>query len=200
MIISKTSLAGAAIVDIEPREDDRGFFTRTFCQDEFLAAGLDPGVGQCNLSYNRRAGTLRGMHFQLPPHPEAKLVRCTRGAVVDVIVDMRPGSSTRLQHVMVELTEHNRRALYVPPYFAHGYLTLTDDAEVTYQVSGAYAPSAERGLRYDDPALGIEWPRAVSVISAKDRAWVLLADSTDEALVGDGLGEYGQLELEGARS
>lgn len=198
MIITTTHIDGVALVDIEPREDDRGFFTRTFCQDEFRAAGLDPIVGQCNLSYNNVAGTLRGMHFQLPPHPEAKLVRCTRGAIVDVIVDMRPGSPTRLQHVMVELTEDNRRALYVPPYFAHGYLTLTDHAEVTYQVSGAYAPAAERGLRYDDPALGIEWPRDVTVISAKDAAWSLLADSTDEALVGDGL--VPARLLEGARS
>jgi dTDP-4-dehydrorhamnose 3,5-epimerase len=187
VIITKTALHGPAVVDIEPREDDRGFFTRTFCRDEFVAAGLDPFVGQCNLSYNRRAGTLRGMHFQLPPHPEAKLVRCTRGAVVDVVVDMRAGSATRFQHVMVELSEDNRRALYVPPYFAHGYLTLTDHAEVSYQVSGSYAPSAERGLRYDDPDLGIDWPREVAVISAKDSAWALLADSTDQALVGDGL-------------
>lgn len=171
---------GVAVVELELREDSRGFFARTFSADEFRAAGLEPIVEQCNLSFNHAAGTLRGMHRQIAPHPEAKLVRCTRGAVLDVIVDMRDDSPTRLQHVAVELTAENRRALYVPPYFAHGYLTLTDGAEVMYQVSGAYAPEAERGLRYDDPALGIDWPLEVQVISEKDASWPLLDDARSE--------------------
>ncbi len=176
MIISSTAIEGPAVVDLELRSDDRGFFARTFCIDEFGAAGLQTVVEQCNMSGNFKAGTLRGMHFQIAPHPEAKLVRCTRGAIVDIIVDMRPDSSTRLQHVAVELTADNRRAFYVPPYFAHAYQTLTDDTEVLYQVSGSYEPSAERGLRYDDPALGITWPLPVSVISSKDASWPLIAD------------------------
>ena len=176
MIISKTAIEGPAVVDLDLRSDDRGFFARTFCIEEFGAAGLQTVVEQCNLSGNYRAGTLRGMHFQIAPHPEAKLVRCIRGAIVDIIVDMRPESPTRLQHVAVELTADNRRAFYVPPYFAHAYQTLTDDTEVMYQVSGSYEPSAERGLRHDDPALGIQWPLPVSVISAKDASWPLIAD------------------------
>lgn len=176
MIISGTAVEGPAVVDLELRSDDRGFFARTFCVEEFGAAGLQTNVEQCNLSGNHRAGTLRGMHFQIAPHPEAKLVRCIRGAIVDVIVDMRPDSPTRLQHVAVELTADNRRAFYVPPYFAHAYQTLTDDTEVLYQVSGSYEPTAERGLRYDDPALGITWPLPVAVISAKDATWPLISD------------------------
>jgi len=176
MIISKTAIEGPAVIDLDLRSDDRGFFARTFCIEEFGAAGLQTVVEQCNLSGNYRAGTLRGMHFQIAPHPEAKLVRCIRGAIVDIIVDMRPESPTRLQHVAVELTADNRRAFYVPPYFAHAYQTLTDDTEVLYQVSGSYEPSAERGLRHDDPALGIQWPLPVSVISAKDASWPLIAD------------------------
>lgn len=184
MIISPTAISGPAILDVEVRADERGFFARTFCRDEFLAAGLEPLVEQCNLSFNHRRGTLRGMHFQVAPHPEAKLVRCTRGAIVDIIVDMRPGSPTRLQHVAVELTAENRRALYVPPYFAHGYQTLVDDTEVTYQVGGSYAPAAERGLRHDDPDLGIDWPVEVSVISAKDASWPLLSQRDPAGLRG----------------
>jgi dTDP-4-dehydrorhamnose 3,5-epimerase len=134
-------------------------------------------VAQANVSFNHRAGTVRGMHWQQPPHAEPKLVRCTRGAVLDVVVDMREHSPTRLQHVAVQLSEHNRRALYVPPYFAHGYQTLVDGSEVVYQVGGEYVPGAERGLRHDDPALGIDWPLPVSVISAKDRAWPLLDEA-----------------------
>ena len=176
MIISTTNIEGPAVIDLDLRSDDRGFFARTFCIEEFGAAGLQTVVEQCNLSGNYKAGTLRGMHFQIAPHPEAKLVRCIRGAIVDIIVDMRPDSPTRLQHVAVELTADNRRAFYVPPYFAHAYQTLTDDTEVMYQVSGSYEPAAERGLRHDDPALGIEWPMPVSVISAKDASWPLIAD------------------------
>jgi dTDP-4-dehydrorhamnose 3,5-epimerase len=182
VIISRTAIEGVAILDLERRSDDRGFFARTFCVSEFGAAGLGTGVEQSNLSFNHKAGTVRGMHYQVAPHPEAKLVRCTAGAVVDIIVDMRPWSPTRLQHVRVELSAANRRALYVPPYFAHGYQTLDDDTEVTYQVGGTYAPQAERGLRWDDPALRLDWPLPVSMISAKDASWPLLADQVPRLL------------------
>lgn len=174
MIFTPTGIAGLVVVDLERREDDRGFFARTFCREEFVAAGLDPLVEQCNLSYNHRAGTLRGMHYQVEPAPEAKLIRCTAGAVHDVVVDLRPESPTRLRSFAVELSADNRRALYVPPLFAHGYLTLVDGAEVTYQVSAAYTPGTERGLRYDDPALGLSWPAPVTTISPKDASWPLL--------------------------
>ncbi len=175
MIFTETGLAGAVVVDLERKADDRGFFARTFCREEFAAAGLEPLVEQCNLSYNHRAGTLRGMHFQVAPATEAKLVRCTAGAIVDIIVDVRSGSPTYLRSFSVELTAENRRALYVPPMFAHGYQTLVDGAEVTYQVSEAYTPGTERGLRHDDPRLGLAWPLPVTVLSDKDAAWPLLA-------------------------
>ncbi|GAB2870524.1 dTDP-4-dehydrorhamnose 3,5-epimerase family protein [Nocardioides pacificus] len=174
MKITPTPLPGPVLVDIEMHADERGFFARTFCKEEFAGAGLEPVVDQCNVSFNHHRGTLRGMHLQIAPHPEAKLVRCTRGAIVDTVVDLREGSPTRLQHVQVTLTARDRRALYVPPYFAHGYQTLVDDTEVVYQVSGTYTPEAERGLRHDDPALGISWPFKVSCISAKDAGWPLL--------------------------
>ena len=176
MIFTETPLAGAFFVDLERREDDRGFFARTFCREEFEAHGLLPDIAQCNLSYNHAAGTLRGMHYQVEPAVETKLVRCTSGAILDVIVDMRPGSPTFLQHVAVELTAENRRALYIPGMFAHGYQTLVDGAEVAYQVGEFYTPGYERGLRYDDPALGITWPIPVSVISPKDATWPLLEE------------------------
>ena len=182
MIISRTAIDGVAIIDLDLRSDDRGFFARTFCVSEFAAAGLGTAVEQSNLSYNHKAGTVRGMHYQVAPHPEAKLVRCTAGAVVDIIIDMRPWSPTRLQHVKVELSAGNRRALYVPPYFAHGYQTLVDGTEVTYQVGGSYAPAAERGLRWNDPGLGLDWPLPVSAISAKDASWPLLADQVPRLL------------------
>jgi len=172
--ITGTAIPGVTVLELELREDERGFFARTFCREEFLAAGLEPLVEQCNLSFNHRAGTLRGMHYQVHPAPEAKLVRCTRGAIVDQVVDMREGSPTYLRSVSVELTADNRRALYVPPLFAHGYQTLADDTEVTYQVSAAYTPGTERGLRYDDPALGLTWPLPVTAVSPKDAQWPLL--------------------------
>ncbi len=171
MKFTETKLKGAFILDLEPHEDSRGFFARTFCQKEFEAHGLKPIVAQCNCSFNHKKGTLRGMHYQIPPAAETKLVRCTRGAVYDVIVDLRPDSPTYLQHIGVELTEHNRRQLYVPEMFAHGYLTLTDGAEVTYQVGEFYTPGYERGIRFDDPALKIEWPIPIEVISEKDANW-----------------------------
>ena len=176
MIITKTHIADVAIIDLELREDDRGFFARTFDVAEFEAAGLNPAVEQCNASFNHKAGTLRGMHYQLAYAPEVKLVRCIRGAVVDKIVDMRPDSETYLQHVSVELTAENRRALYVPAMFAHGYQTLEDNTEVIYQVTGKYTPDAERGQRWNDPALKLDWPLEVSTISTKDAAWALLED------------------------
>lgn len=169
-----TALEGPVLIDLELREDDRGFFARTFCREEFAAAGLDPHVEQANLAFTRHAGTVRGMHYQVDPAPEAKLVRCVRGRLLDVAVDLREGSPTRLRHVAVELSADNRLALYVPPYFAHGYQTLDDDTEILYQVSGAYHAPSERGLRYDDPALGITWPLPVSSISDKDRSWPLI--------------------------
>jgi dTDP-4-dehydrorhamnose 3,5-epimerase len=176
VIITKTAIEGPAIIDLELREDDRGFFARTFDVAEFEAAGLNPAVEQCNASYNHKAGTLRGMHYQLAYAPEVKLVRCIRGAIVDKIVDMRPDSPTYLEHVSVELTAENRRALYVPAMFAHGYQTLVDGTEVIYQVTGKYTPDAERGQLYSDPALKLEWPLEVTTISAKDAGWALLED------------------------
>lgn len=168
---------GPVLVELELREDERGFFARTYDREAFVAAGLQPVGEQANLSYNHRAGMLRGLHYQVEPAPEAKLVRCTRGAVVDVAVDVRPDSATYLQHVAVELTADDRRALYVPPFFAHGYQTLVDGTEVSYQVGAPYTPGAERGLRHDDPRLAIAWPLPVSGISDKDLTWELLPPS-----------------------
>jgi dTDP-4-dehydrorhamnose 3,5-epimerase len=171
MKFTETGLEGAWIVDVEPLSDDRGFFGRTWCAKEFAEHGMVADIAQCNLSFNHRKGTLRGLHYQVAPAAEAKFVRCTAGAVHDVIVDVRPGSDTYLQWIGVDLTAENRRALYVPPMFAHGYLTLTDGAEVMYQVSEFYTPGAERGARFDDPAFGIEWPVAIDVLSEKDAGW-----------------------------
>jgi len=169
-----TVLEGVVEVRAEPHADDRGLFARTFCAREFEAAGLSRVVAQANVSFNARAGTLRGLHFQRPPAAEAKLVRCTRGRVFDVAVDLRPGSPTFLRHVAVVLDADERNALYVPEGCAHGYLTLADACEVAYQVSEFYAPGAEGGLRWDDPRLGIRWPETIRSISAKDAAWPLL--------------------------
>lgn len=174
MKYTRTAVEGVVVVDLELRADDRGHFARTFDAEEFAEHGIDPHVAQCNASFNHRAGTLRGLHLQLPPHAEGKLVRCTAGAVVDVAVDVRPDSPTRGQHVAVELSAENRRALWIPPYVAHGYQTLVDATEVSYQVSGRYAPGAEQGYRYDDPAFGISWPLPVSCISDKDASWPLV--------------------------
>jgi dTDP-4-dehydrorhamnose 3,5-epimerase len=174
MIFTETELPGAYLIDIDEKPDDRGFFARTFCREEFEAHGLKPTVAQCNLSFTHRAGTLRGMHYQVEPATETKLIRCTRGAIFDVIVDMRRQSPTYLRHVGVELSADNRRALYVPELFAHGYQALEDGAEVSYQVGEFYTPGLERGLRHDDPVLGIDWPLPVSTISGKDARWPLL--------------------------
>ena len=177
MIFFETSLEGAFIVDLEPRGDERGFFARAFCRREFEARGLKPAVAQANVSFSRDRGTLRGLHFQFPPAAETKFVRCTRGALLDVIVDLRPESPTYLQHVAVELTAANRRAVYVPERFAHSFQTLEDDTEAMYQVGEFYAPSEESGLRYSDPRLGIAWPLPVTTISEKDGRWPLLDEA-----------------------
>ncbi len=166
-----TNLAGAWIVELEPHEDDRGFFARSFCAREFEAYGLDPRVAQCNVSFNRTRGTLRGMHAQIAPHAEAKLVRCTRGAIHDVIVDVRQGSATYLEHFGTLLDDSGRRALYVPEGMLHGFLTLQDDTEVFYQMSEFYAPGAARGYRYDDPTFAIDWPAEVTVIAPRDLSY-----------------------------
>jgi len=180
VIITETRLKGAYIIDIERREDSRGFFARAFCQREFRALGLNPVIAQANIASNVRRGTLRGMHFQFPPAAETKLVRCTRGAIVDIIVDLRPESPTYLQHVAVELNETNQRALYVPERFAHGYQTLADNTDTSYQVGEFYAPEAESGLMYNDPKLGLTWPLPVSVISEKDQHFRLLNEVEPE--------------------
>lgn len=174
MRFTETPLDGAFVVDLEPHTDDRGSFARAWDAKEFADHGLEPLTAQANLSGNTRAGTLRGMHYQVEPALEAKLIRCMRGALYDVIVDMRPESATHRQWFGVELTEGNGRALYVPPMFAHGFLTRADDTTAYYQVSGFYTPGTERGVRYDDPAIGIEWPGEVTVVSDKDAGWPLL--------------------------
>ena len=171
MIFAQTPLSGAYIVDIERLADDRGFFARSFCRDEFEARGLDPRVVQCDISFNARRGTLRGMHYQAAPFAEAKLVRCTQGAIHDVIVDLRPGSPTFKQHFGVDLAAGSHRALYVPEGLAHGFLTLADSSEVFYQMSESYAPEHARGFRWDDPAFAIEWPQAVRIMSDRDRSY-----------------------------
>ena len=156
--------------------NSRGFFARAFCQKEFEAHGLKPIIAQANVAHNVRKGTLRGMHFQFPPVAETKLVRCTRGAILDIIVDLRPESPTYLQHIEVELNEDNQRALYVPERFAHGYQTLCDNTDTNYQVGEFYTPSVEAGLMYNDPRLGLKWPLPVSVISDKDQKFKMLAE------------------------
>ena len=169
-------------MDVEPVADERGLFARSWCVREFEAQGLNARLVQCSVSLNRLKGTLRGMHYQIAPHQEVKLVRCTRGALYDVIVDLRPGSPTYLLSFGAELTADNYRALYIPEGFAHGYLTLADESEVFYQMSEFYAPSAARGVRWNDPALGIEWPGAVVVISERDRSFPDFETTTEEPL------------------
>lgn len=180
MIFTETKLRGAYIIDIERREDSRGFFARVFCQNEFADHGLKPIIAQANIAYNRKKGTVRGMHFQFPPAPETKLVRCTRGAILDIIVDLRPESPTYLQHISVELSAENSRALYVPERFAHGYQALADDTETSYQVGEFYTPGSEGGLLHNDPQLGLRWPLPVSVISDKDKIWKPLSEQAEE--------------------
>jgi len=180
MIFTETKLKGAFVIDLERREDSRGVFARAFCQNEFNAHGLKPIIAQANLAFNIKKGTVRGMHFQYPPAAETKLVRCTRGGILDIIVDLRPESPTYLEHIAVELGEDDHRALYVPERFAHGYQALHDKTETSYQVGEFYTPSAEGGLRYDDPKLGLSWPLPVSVISDKDQVFRPLSEIEDE--------------------
>ncbi len=169
LIFTETSLPGAYIIDIARHEDERGFFARSFCEQEFAAHGLQTRWVQCNVSFNHRRGTLRGMHYQASPHEEEKLVRCTRGALHDVIIDLRPDSPAYRRHVGVDLTEDNRRMLYIPKGFAHGFITLADDTEAFYQMGQFYVPDAGRTLRWNDPAFGIAWPEPVTVIADRDR-------------------------------
>jgi dTDP-4-dehydrorhamnose 3,5-epimerase len=180
MIFNETRLGGAFILELERREDSRGFFARTICQHEFAEHGLKPVIAQANLAFNKTRGTLRGMHFQYPPAPETKLVRATRGAILDIIVDLRPESPTYLQHVAVELTADNHRALYVPERFAHGYQVLEDGTETSYQVGEFYTPETDGGLHHADPRLGMSWPLPVGEISPKDAAWKKLEEIEPE--------------------
>ena len=169
MIFTETSLKGAFLIEPERLEDERGFFARTWCQREFEAHGLNSRLVQCNISFNKKMGTLRGMHYQVAPYEEARLVRCTQGAIYDVIIDLRPESSTFKQYIAAVLTAQNRTMLYVPEGFAHGFLTLEDNTEVFYQMSEFYAPEYARGVRWNDPAFGIQWPAEVQVISDRDQ-------------------------------
>jgi len=171
MIFTQTKLKGAFVVDMERREDSRGFFARAFCRHEFEAHGLKPMIAQVNVAFNKQKGTLRGMHFQFPPAVETKFVRCTRGAILDIIVDLRPEGPTYLRNFAAELSEDNGRALYVPERFAHGYQVLRDNTEVTYQAGEFYTPGSEGGLLYNDPRLALPWPLPVTLVSEKDLGW-----------------------------
>lgn len=172
MTFEETRLSGAFVIDLERREDGRGFFARTWCANELGKHGLNTRLVQANMSWNPRQGTLRGMHFQHPPHAEAKVVRCTHGAIHDVIIDLRPESPTYKQWIGVDLTAENRRALYVPEGFAHGFQTLVPDCEVHYLVTEFYTPESEGGVRWNDPAFAIQWPDPENAfLSDKDAAW-----------------------------
>ena len=191
MIFTETKLKDAYIIELEPIEDERGFFARSFCQEEFRLHGINMNIVQCNISYNNKKGTLRGMHYQAAPYEEAKLVRCARGSIYDVIIDLRPNSPTYCQWIAVELTAHrllltapssqlaaygpklpsHHRMLYIPKGFAHGFLTFEDDTEVFYQMSEFYAPEYARGVRWNDPTFQIQWPGEVKVISDRDNTY-----------------------------
>ena len=171
MIFTETTLKGAFLIDLEKLEDSRGFFARTWCQHEFEAHGINCQLLQCNLSYNKKKGILRGMHFQSSPHEEAKLIWCIKGAIFDVIIDLRPGSPTFSQHITAVLTAENRRMIYVPRGFAHGFQTLQDDTEIFYQMSEYYAPEYAKGVRWNDPVFGIQWPDDERVISGRDQSY-----------------------------
>jgi dTDP-4-dehydrorhamnose 3,5-epimerase len=172
MIFSETALPGAYVIDLERIEDERGFFARAWCERELTEHGLETRIAQSNVSFNKHKGTLRGMHFQRPPHQETKLIRCIRGGLFDVIIDLRPDSTGYKRWMGVELTADNRRMLYVPRGFAHGFQTLEDDTEIFYMVSEFYTPEAEGGVRWDDPAFTVEWPLGPPTeISQKDQQW-----------------------------
>jgi len=174
MIFTESPLPGAFLIDLAPIADERGFFARAYCDEEFAAKGLRTELRQCSVSYNIQKGTLRGLHYQRPPHEEHKLVRCTSGAIFDVIVDIRPQSSHYRRWFGTHLTAQNRRSLFVPPGFAHGFITLSDDAEVYYMISVPHAPEYAQGFRWNDPAFSIQWPLVPSVISPRDAAYSLL--------------------------
>ena len=180
MHLITTPIEGAFVAEQKPFQDNRGYFARAYCRDVFAEAGAEYDFVQANMSGNVRAGTLRGLHYQDQTAPEAKFLRCIRGAVYDVIVDLRPGSPTFRNWFGVELTQDNKKAILVPPLCAHGYISLADDTEVFYQVSNTYTPHAERGLRYDDPAIGISWPIEIVEVSDKDRQW---PDLTDQGIL-----------------
>lgn len=169
VIFRETPLAGAFVIEPEKREDERGFFARTFCREEFSAHGLNPDIAQCNVSFNKRKGTLRGMHYQAPPFAEDKLVRCTAGAIFDVIIDLRETSPTFRQHFAIELCASNGKMLYIPEGLAHGFQTLVENTEIFYQMSRPYAPQSARGVRWNDPSFGIQWPHAERTIVERDR-------------------------------
>lgn len=171
MIFNETKLPGVFEIHLEPHCDDRGFFARSWCHKEFEAHGLNPKLVQCNVSFNERKGTLRGVHYQAEPRQEAKVVRCTAGAIHDVVIDLRPQSPTFKRWTSAALTAKNRRMLYVPEGCAHGFLTLEDETEVFYQMSEFYYPESARGVRWDDPAFQVRWPRAVEAISERDRTY-----------------------------
>jgi dTDP-4-dehydrorhamnose 3,5-epimerase len=178
VIFRETKLKGAYIIEVKSLDDERGFFARSFCQKEFERHGLNARIVQCNISYNKMKGTLRGMHYQIAPYEETKLVRCTKGAIYDVVIDLRPDSSTFTQWIAVELTAENRRMLYIPERLAHGFQTLEDNTEVFYQISEFYAPEYERGVRWNDPAFGIQWPETQRIISQRDQNYAdFLSDS-----------------------
>lgn len=183
MIFTPTKIKSAWIVDLDLKEDNRGFFARSFCINEFRDHGLNASIAQINVGYTLKRGGLRGLHYQLPPHQEIKIVRCTRGAVFDVVLDLRFDSPTFKQWVGCELTSENRRIMVVPEGCAHGYLALEDDAEVEYMTTAAYAPQAARGVRYDDPIFSVEWPIPVTVTSEADRSWPDFQDCVAEVLV-----------------
>jgi dTDP-4-dehydrorhamnose 3,5-epimerase len=184
IVFTESALPGAYLVDLAPASDARGFFARTYCPEEFAARGLGPALSQCSVSFNTRKATLRGMHYQIAPHEEHKLVRCTAGAIFDVIVDLRPASAHFRRWLGVELSAQNRRALFVPPGFAHGFITLSDDSEVFYMISAAYSAAHSRGVRWDDPAFGIEWPLQPSIIAARDAQYPLLDGAAGEPAAG----------------
>lgn len=182
MNLHTTPIAGAYLITLNPHQDQRGFFARTWCADTFAKHGLNTTISQCNLSYTRQAGTIRGLHYQLPPHAEAKLIRCISGDIFDVCVDLRPDSPTYLQHYATTLSAENQHALYIPEGCAHGFQSLKDHTTITYQVSAAYAPEHERGLRYDDPSLKINWPQPVTDVSERDQQHPFLTTLTTQAL------------------
>jgi dTDP-4-dehydrorhamnose 3,5-epimerase len=171
VLFESLSVVGAFLITPETVEDERGYFARTWDRREFAKRGLNPNVAQCNTSYNHRRGTLRGMHYQSAPHEETKLVRCTKGAIYDVVLDLRTDSETFKKHDGATLTSDNRSMLYVPEGCAHGFITLEDDVEVFYQISEFYTPTAQRGVRFDDPAFGIEWPETVAVVNSRDAGY-----------------------------